>query len=41
VPDATTEPAKPVVAEPTRVVWSSSPTSYGPSSSGSSRRDDY
>lgn len=41
VPDATTEPAKPAVAEPTRVVWSSSPTSYGPSSSGSSRRDDY
>jgi len=41
VPDATPEPAKPAVAEPTRVVWSSSPTSYGPSSSGSSRRDDY
>jgi ribonuclease E len=40
-PEAAPEAAKPAAAEPTRVVWSSSPTSYGPSSSGSSRRDDY
>ena len=40
-PDAAPEAAKPAAAEPSRVVWSSSPTSYGPSSHGSSRRDDY
>jgi hypothetical protein len=40
-PEAAPDTAPPAATEPTRVVWSSSPTSYGPSSSGSSRRDDY